>query len=85
MAVLEVGLEAWDLVRAAQDQVHQEGMLVLGDRGQSKAHPLLSVIRDQRAQFLAALKALRLDVGAEEKRGPGSPTQWELAQKRMGR
>ena len=86
-AVLQTGLEALDMVTKAQRQVEDEGMVVKGDRGNTKAHPLLPVIRDQRAQFLACLKALRLDLAVVEQgqqAGPGRPTDFELYQKRHG-
>jgi P27 family predicted phage terminase small subunit len=82
LAILDTGLESFDLFHQAQEQVDREGLTVMGDRGQIKAHPLLSVIRDQRAAFLSALKMLRLDVSAEEKKPVGSPTAFELYQKR---
>jgi hypothetical protein len=40
--------------------------------GQMKSHPLLPVERDSRAQYLAALKQLCLDV-APLHAGPGRP------------
>jgi len=85
LAILDTGLRAYDLLREAQDQVDREGLTVLGDRGGTKAHPLLQVIRDQRAQFLASLKALRLDVDQEPSKPVGRPTDHELFLKRKGK
>jgi len=62
IAILQTAVEAMDLMRQAQRVVTKDGLTVKGDRGQIKAHPLLSVIRDQRAQFLMALKHLNLDL-----------------------
>jgi hypothetical protein len=62
LAILQNGLEALDICRQAQHIVAAEGMTVPGDRGNVKAHPLLSVIRDQRAAFLSAIKMLNLDL-----------------------
>lgn len=61
-AILQAGLEAFDQMHEAQRVVDKDGLTVRGDRGQIKAHPLLSVIRDSRAQFLMALKHLNLDI-----------------------
>ena len=46
----------------AMDIVETNGLTFEDRFGQVKAHPLCSVIRDSRAQKLAALKALNLDV-----------------------
>jgi len=62
LAILDTAVEAMDLMRQAQRVVAKAGLTVKGDRGQEKAHPLLSVIRDQRSQFLMALKHLNLDL-----------------------
>ncbi len=87
LAILDSGIQAFDLMSAAQAQVVAEGLTVPGDRGGKKAHPLLSVVRDARSGFLQAMKALRLEIGADEKvsRGPGRPTWYEsMQQKRKG-
>jgi P27 family predicted phage terminase small subunit len=62
LAILQRGLEAFDDMRKAQRVIDKQGMTFLGERGQIKAHPLLTVVRDCRAQFLAALKQLNLDI-----------------------
>jgi len=62
IAILQTAVEAMDLMRQAQKVVTKDGLTVTGDRGQIKSHPLLSVIRDQRSQFLMALKHLNLDL-----------------------
>ena len=72
LAILQTALEAYDLFHSAQKVVDKDGLTVQGDRGGVKAHPLLSVIRDARAQFLAGLKALNLDLEPLQK-GPGRP------------
>ena len=61
-AILQTGMEAYDLMQKAQEQVDRDGLTVAGDRGGIKAHPLLACIRDSRAQFLMALKHLNLDI-----------------------
>ena len=62
LAILSTALEAYDSIHECQKVVDKEGLTVSGDRGQIKAHPLLSVIRDSRAGFLAGLKMLNLDI-----------------------
>jgi hypothetical protein len=78
LEILQTGLEARDLYHEAQEQVDMDGLTVSGDRGGCKAHPLLAVIRDQRAQFLAAMKLLlHLDVAGIESQGPGRPSDYD--------
>jgi len=72
IAILETAIEAYDLAHEAQTEIDKEGLTVEGDRGQKKAHPLLSVVRFSRAQFLAGLKALNLDI-EPLRDGPGRP------------
>ena len=73
IAILDAAIEAFDLLHAAQAIVDKEGLTVNGDRGQTKAHPLLAVIRDQRSQFFMGLKALNLDL--EPVKSIGRPTR----------
>ena len=73
--LLMVALEAFDRMRQAQAALTKDGLPVLTvtDRfGQIKAHPLCTVERDSRAQMLAALKALNLDI-EPSRDGPGRP------------
>ncbi len=72
LAILQTAAEAYDAMHAAQAVVDEQGLTVKGDRGQIKAHPLLSVIRDARSSFLAALRALNLDLEPLRDR-PGRP------------
>jgi len=60
--LLQTALEAFDRMRGAQQIIEHDGATVLDRFGQAKAHPLLTVERDSRAQMLAALKALHFDV-----------------------
>ena len=60
--VLQVGLEAFSRMRECQKQIASDGITTVDRFGQVKSHPLLTVERDSRAQYLAALKALNLDV-----------------------
>lgn len=70
--LLSVFADADTLERNAQDIVNVEGMTVLDRFNQVKSHPLLTVIRDARAQKMAALKALCLDLEPLRDR-PGRP------------
>ena len=72
LAVLSTGLEAFDRMRLAQKAIAKDGMTVTDRFGQAKAHPLLTVERDSRAQWMAALKALNLDLEPLHDR-PGRP------------
>ena len=72
LIILTTAFEAFDRMRNAQEQIKLEGMTSTGRFGQVKAHPLLTVERDARTQFLAALKQLDLDVEPLADR-PGRP------------
>ena len=72
LRILDTACEAFDRMREAQRAIKRDGMSVQDRWGQLKAHPLCSVERDARAQFLAALKALNLDL-EPLKTGPGRP------------
>jgi P27 family predicted phage terminase small subunit len=62
MLVLTVAFEAFDRMREAQGQITKDGTTIVDRFGQVKMHPLLPVERDARAQFLAGIKALNLDL-----------------------
>lgn len=62
LAVLDVALRAFDTMHEAQAAVDRDGLTIKGDRGQLRAHPLLTVVRDARSQFLQAMKNLNFDV-----------------------
>lgn len=81
LSVLEAALESYDLFHAAQAVVDLEGLTVQGDRGGTKAHPLLGVIRDQRNQFLRAMALLHLDLAGIEQKPVGRPTEFDRYQK----
>lgn len=46
----------------ALDEISKTGMVILDRYERPKSHPLLPTLRDARAQQLAALKALHLDI-----------------------
>jgi phage terminase small subunit len=60
-AVLATALEAHQRCREAREVINREGMIV-GRAGQGKVHPLLAVERDARQAWLAAIKALKLEL-----------------------
>ena len=62
MAILRAALESFDRAMAARKVINNDGMTVTGRDGQLRNHPLLTVERDNRAAFLAGLKALCLDL-----------------------
>jgi hypothetical protein len=62
LLILQTGLEAFDRKRECQAIINKEGMQVADRFAQMKAHPLTTVERDSRAAFMAALKALNLDL-----------------------
>jgi P27 family predicted phage terminase small subunit len=74
LAILQKALEAFDQANECQRVVDKEGLMVTGDRGQKKSHPLLMTIRDCRSQFLMALKMLNLDL-EPLRDGPGRPPE----------
>lgn len=82
MAILNTGLDAFEMMSKSIKIVEIEGYTVKGDRGNVKAHPLLSVIRDCRSQFLGAMKQLKLDIDDEQAgTPPGRPTAFDRFRK----
>ena len=76
--ILDASLSARDLWHRAEKQIDIDGLVVKGDRGNIKAHPLCSVIRDAKSQFLAGFKMLDLHCyEAEEPRAVGSPSAYD--------
>jgi hypothetical protein len=72
--LLRTAAECEDLERDAMATARAEGLSSVDRYGQRRPHPLLSVARDARAQKLAALRALHLDVEPIRDR-PGRPTK----------
>lgn len=70
--LLQTALEAFDRMRRCQAAVAKDGELVMDRFEQPKPHPLLPTERDCRAQMLAALKQLNLDIEPLRDR-PGRP------------
>jgi P27 family predicted phage terminase small subunit len=61
-AVLTAALEAHQRARECREAITREGMTLGGRDGQAKVHPLLAVERDARQAFLAAVRALGLEL-----------------------
>jgi P27 family predicted phage terminase small subunit len=72
LKILQVALEAFDRAQSARIAIDAEGMTIKDKFGQLKPNPLLPVERDNRAAFLAGLKALNLDLEPLRDR-PGRP------------
>ena len=62
LGIIRMGREALVNLWWAEILVRNEGMCVTDRFGQKKGHPLLPVMRDSRAQVLACLKMLNLDL-----------------------
>lgn len=72
LLLLQTALESYDRMKAATKRIESDGQAIKDRFGQLKAHPLLAAERDARAQMLAALKALNLDL-EPLRDGPGRP------------
>lgn len=70
--LLQTALEAFDRMRGAQAEIERDGATVRDRFEQPKAHPMMNVERDSRAQMLGALKQLNLDL-EPLRDGPGRP------------
>jgi phage terminase small subunit len=62
LRLLQSASEALDRIKQCREQIDVDGVSTLDRFGQRRAHPLLSVERDNRAAFLAAMKSLNLDL-----------------------
>jgi len=72
LLLLQSALEAFDLMRQAQAAIAEHGVTVDGRDGQLKPNPACATARDARAQMMAALKQLNLDL-EPLRDGPGRP------------
>lgn len=78
LALLEVAARAWQRAEAARAEIDAEGVVTRDRWGQAKPHPACAVERDARAQVIAALRALNLDLEPTHSRPgrPSSPLGW---------
>lgn len=73
-ALLTTAAECLDRMRAAQAAIAEHGEVVIDRYGSPKVNPACGLEKDARAGFLAALKALRLDIEPIKQVGrPGKP------------
>lgn len=70
--ILTTAFEAFDRMRGAQEKLAAEGVTYRDRFGKPKLHPAVTVERDARAAWLAALKQLNLDL-EPLRDGPGRP------------
>ena len=70
--LLETYADAFTIELNCIDIVDRDGLTFTDRFGQVKGHPLCAVIRDSRAQKLAALKALNIDLEPLNEK-PGRP------------
>jgi P27 family predicted phage terminase small subunit len=61
IALLRVAVEAFDRAQEARRMIKAEGAVLTDRFGQKKAHPACAIERDARGQFLAAIRALKLE------------------------
>jgi P27 family predicted phage terminase small subunit len=73
LALLLTACEALDRMAAARRVIEADGEIVEDRYGQKKVHPACQLERDSRNGFLAAMRALSLDMGPA--RPVGRPTQ----------
>lgn len=62
MALLATACECLDRIKAAQAAIAKHGELVTDRYGQTKVNPACGLEKDSRNGFLAALRALNLDL-----------------------
>lgn len=62
LALVATAAECLDRVRAAQAAITEHGPLVVDRYGCQKLNPACQLEKDSRAGFIAALKALNLDI-----------------------
>lgn len=87
LALLTTATECLDRIRAAQAAIARDGAVVRDRYGRPKIHPATVLERDARNGFLAALRALNLDLEPLRDRpghpgGPASEAQKQRWRKR---
>lgn len=73
-ALLSTAAECLDRMRAAQASIAEHGELVTDRYGAPKLNPACALEKDARSGFLAAMRALNLDL-EPLRDGPGRPAQ----------
>lgn len=74
VALLVTAAECMDRMRAAQASITEHGELVIDRYGAPKLNPACSLEKDARSGFLAAMRALNLDL-EPLRDGPGRPPE----------
>ncbi len=69
---MQTAMEAFDRMKSAAEEIDRDGTTIKDRFEQQKAHPALNAEKDARAQMLAALKQLNLDL-EPLRDGPGRP------------
>ena len=72
LALLCTAAECLDRMRQAQAAIAKDGAVVVDRYGSPKVHPAAALEKDARTGFLAALRALNLDIEPLRDR-PGRP------------
>jgi phage terminase small subunit len=72
LLLLKTTLESYDRINAARCAIEKEGMQIVDRFGQVRPHPLLTVERDARSQFMLGMKSLNFDL-EPLRDGPGRP------------
>lgn len=68
LSLLGAAAEAMDRCTSAREAIEADGGPVIRDRfDQPKPHPACAIERDARSQFIAAIRALELDVEPAKK------------------
>lgn len=62
LLIVRTGLEQWDLMQTARRQIKTDGLMLADRFGQSKVHPLTTVVRDNANGVRAMYKLLGLDL-----------------------
>lgn len=70
--LLQTAMESFDRMKQCQRRIKKDGQVIHDRFKQLRVHPLLAAERGARAQMLAALKALNLDL-EPLRAGPGRP------------
>ena len=77
-ALLLTACESLDRMAAARQAIETDGAVVRDRYGQPKIHPAAALEKDSRNGFLAALRALQLEISPPKPLGrPPRPTGWK--------
>ena len=60
LALLQAACEAFQRTQEARAMIDKDGAVILDRWNQAKPHPAVNIERDNRAQMISALRALKL-------------------------